>query len=288
MKRFVAAATFVLCALNQAACAAPPLSRSTAEVVRPTASPAVAPTAVPTATAAPTATPRALRKLSYRVTERYPHDPDAFTQGLVYESGRLFESTGLRGRSSLREVDLSTGAVMRRHDVSAPFFAEGLALVGDELIQLTWQESVAFRYSRDSFDERGSSSYVGEGWGLAYDGESLIMSDGSAQLYFRDPATFEVRRVITVTESGAPIDRLNELEWIDGALWANVWQTDLILRVDPADGMVTGYLDLRGLLDPEARENADVLNGIAWDRDRRLLLVTGKLWPTLFALEIDE
>jgi len=223
-------------ALVASACAAPPVPEAAAQAALAAASPTAAPTSTPASVPTATATARSLRKLSYRVAARYPHDPDAFTQGLVYENGRLFESTGLRGRSSLREVDLSTGAVIRRRDVPEPFFAEGLALVGDELIQLTWQESVAFRYSRDAFDDRGSSSYAGEGWGLAYDGESLIMSDGSAQLRFRDPSTFEVRRVITVTESGAPIDRLNELEWIEGALWANVWQTDLILRIDPDDG----------------------------------------------------
>jgi glutamine cyclotransferase len=281
MKAFVSAAALAACVLAATACGAPPIPEAAAR-------PVATSTAPPSATPSPSPTPRALRTLSHRVVARYPHDPDAFTQGLVFERGRLFESTGLRGRSSLREVDMASGAVLRMREVPPPFFAEGLALVGDELVQITWQESTAFRYSRDAFEDRGTWSYAGEGWGLAYDGDSLIMSDGSAQIRFRDPATFAERRVITVTEAGEPVVRLNELEWIDGAIWANVWQTDRIMRIDPSDGMVTGVLVLRDLLEPAARANADVLNGIAWDPERRLLLVTGKLWPTLFALEIVE
>ena len=242
----------------------------------------------PAPSAVATAPSRSVQMLGYRVVMSYPHDADAFTQGLVYTGERLFESTGLRGRSSLREVELRTGNVMRRTDVPAPIFAEGLALVGDELIQITWQEATAIRFDRDSFVERGRWTYAGEGWGLTYDGTRLIMSDGSAQIFFRDPRTFEKIGEITVTVEGNPVVRINELEWIDGMIWANVWQTDLILRIDPLDGVVTGVLDLTGLLPADLRGDADVLNGIAWNPANNHMLVTGKLWPRLFEIEVQE
>jgi glutaminyl-peptide cyclotransferase len=172
--------------------------------------------------------------------------------------------------------------------VPAPIFAEGLAVVGDELIQITWQEATAIRFDRDSFVERGRWTYAGEGWGLTYDGTRLIMSDGSAQIFFRDPRTFEKIGEITVTVEGNPVVRINELEWIDGMIWANVWQTDLILRIDPLDGVVTGVLDLTGLLPADLRGDADVLNGIAWNPANNHMLVTGKLWPRLFEIEVQE
>lgn len=251
----------------------------------PAPTPTVPSTSVPTRAA--TAPPREVRMLSYRVVMSYPHDADAFTQGLVYTGDRLFESTGLRGRSTLREVDLRTGNVLRRTDVPPPIFAEGLALVGDELIQITWQEETAVRYDRDTFAERGRWTYAGEGWGLTFDGTRLMMSDGSARITFRDPQTFDVVGQITVTLQGDPVGRLNELEWIDGMIWANVWQTDLVLRIDPTDGAATGVLDLSGLLSADERATADVLNGIAWDPASGRLLVTGKFWPRLFEIEVS-
>ena len=251
-------------------------------IIPATVTPSPAPTAVVTAPS------RTIQMLGYRVVMSYPHDADAFTQGLVYTGERLFESTGLRGRSSVREVELRTGNVLRRTDVPAPIFAEGLALVGDELIQITWQEATAIRFDRDSFVERGRWTYTGEGWGLTYDGARLIMSDGSAQISFRDPRTFEKTGEITVTVEGNPVVRINELEWIDGMIWANVWQTDLILRIDPSDGVVTGVLDLTGLLPADLQTDADVLNGIAWDAASGHMLVTGKLWPRLFEIEVQE
>lgn len=216
----------------------------------------------------------------------YPHDPEAFTQGLVYTDGALYESTGLRGRSSVRRVDLTTGEVLQRREVAAPYFAEGLALVGDRLIQLTWQENTAFVYDKDTFEPTGVFSYATEGWGLAHDGTQLIMSDGTPVLRFRDPDTFEVTRAVTVTFDGQPIERLNELEFIDGQVWANIWQTDAIARIDPATGAVMGWIDLSGLLSPEERISADVLNGIAYDPAGKRLFVTGKLWPKLFEIEL--
>jgi glutamine cyclotransferase len=275
---------FLILALLLTSCA-----RSSIALPPPTAAPTISPTVTsPAPTPIPAATPvRSVEVLRYRVVMTYPHDVEAFTQGLVYTGDRLFESTGLRGRSSLREVDLPTGRVLRRVDVPAPIFAEGLALIGDELIQITWQESVAIRYDRDTFTERGRWNYAGEGWGLTHDGSRLIMSDGSAILRFRDPRTFEPTGAITVTLDGEPIGRLNELEWIDGMIWANVWQTDLILRIDPSDGMVTGVLDLEGLLSPAQRASTDVLNGIAWNPRNGRMLVTGKLWPHLFEIEVS-
>lgn len=299
-RRFI---SLVLSASILAACAPlPPVAQSPTEPARvvafaaatpttvaatvtPAPTPSVAPTIAPTTIA--TAPSRMVRLLGYRVVMSHPHDADAFTQGLVYTGERMFESTGLRGRSSLREVDVRTGNVLRRTDVPPPIFAEGIALVGDELIQITWQEETAIRFDRDTFAERGRWTYTGEGWGLAYDGTRLIMSDGSARISFRDPQTFDVVGQITVTLEGNPVAQLNELEWIDGWIWANVWQTDLILRIDPTDGVVTGVLDLTGLLSADEQAAADVLNGIAWDPVSRRMLVTGKLWPRLFEIEVS-
>jgi glutamine cyclotransferase len=218
---------------------------------------------------------------TYEVVARHPHDRDAFTQGLVYRNGKLFESTGLRGRSSLREVDLETGAVLRRVDVEPPHFAEGLAELGGRLYQLTWQSRLGFVYDATSFAPTGEFPYEGEGWGLTDDGRSLVMSDGTSVIRFLDPATFAVRRTITVTDEGVPVTNLNELEYIRGEIYANVWHTDTILRIHPRTGQVTGVIDMAGLLPPDGTP-VDVLNGIAYDADGGRIFVTGKLWPALF------
>jgi glutamine cyclotransferase len=220
------------------------------------------------------------------IVRSYPHDRAAFTQGLVYESGRLYESTGLVGRSSLREVELETGRVIRKVDVASPIFAEGLALVGDRLIQLTWQNGVALLYDRATFAKQGELTYRGEGWGLCRDGESLVMSDGSANLTIRRPKDFSIVRTIAVSLEGQPLDHLNELECVDGAVYANVWTRDLIVRIDLASGQVTHRVDAVNLLSPLERNNPDqVLNGIAYDASDKTFLITGKLWPKLFRVK---
>ncbi len=217
-----------------------------------------------------------------QVVQTYPHDPGAFTQGLVLAGGRLFESTGLEGRSSLREVDLATGKVLRQLDVPAPVFAEGLALVGTRLFQISWKHETAFTYDRDTFKKGPSFPYTGEGWGLCHDGRDLVMSDGSARLSFRGPETFRQVREVTVRDQGQPVDQLNELECVGPHVYANVWMTDRIVRVDAKTGAVTATIDASNLLNPAERYGTDVLNGIAYDAATDTFLITGKLWPKLF------
>ncbi|HSR42585.1 MAG TPA: glutaminyl-peptide cyclotransferase [Longimicrobiales bacterium] len=223
---------------------------------------------------------------TYRVVDAYPHDPEAFTQGLVLDDGVLFEGTGLRGRSSLRRVDLETGDVLQRRDLDPDLFGEGITAFGDRILQLTFTSNTAIAWDRTDFVQEGTFSYGGEGWGLTHDGTHLVMSDGTATLTFRDPDTFEIVRQIHVWADGAPVDRLNELEYVDGHVLANVWLTDRIAVIDPASGDVVSWLDLAGILPPEDRPGTDVLNGIAVDPDAGHLLVTGKLWPRLFRIEL--
>ncbi len=222
----------------------------------------------------------------YAVVATYPHDRTAFTQGLVYDNGVLFESTGQYGQSSLRKVQLRTGRVLQRRGVSHTYFAEGLALVGNRLIQLTWKEKTGFVYDKASFRQTRTFTYTTEGWGITFDGTSLIMSDGSATLYFLDPQTFAVRDTLNVSDNGQPVVRLNELEFVNGELFANIWQTDLIARVNLKTGRVIGWIDLSGLLTPVERQRADVLNGIAYDPKGDRLFVTGKYWPKLFEIKL--
>ena len=223
----------------------------------------------------------------YRVVNTYPHDPQAYTQGLLYEDGYLYESTGLNGRSSLRMVDLETGRVLQRATVSANYFAEGLAPWGSTLIQVTWQSQVAFVYDRFSFRLLHTFNYDGEGWGLTQDSKNLILSDGTPNLRFFDPGTFrEVRRIV-VKDHGTPLTQLNELEYVHGEIYANVWHTDRIARISPASGKVLGWIDLTGLLAPgQVTDPEAVLNGIAYDAAHDRLFVTGKLWPKLFEIKI--
>jgi len=230
--------------------------------------------------------------LAWDVVARHPHDALAWTQGLQLDpDGRLYESTGLEGSSTLREVDPVSGAVLRSVALPSDEFAEGLALVDDRLVQLTWREGIAHVWEAASFRELPGFAYGGEGWGLCFDGERLVMSDGSDRLTFRDPATFEALGSVSVTLTGRPLDRLNELECVDGEVWANVWQSDRIVRIDPEGGAVTGTLDLRGLLVAEpapGEPEPDVLNGIAWDADTGTFLVTGKLWPELVQIRVSH
>lgn len=238
----------------------------------------------PVETAAPEAAAQRIgpQRLRVQVVATYPHDPGAFTQGLVLAGGRLFESTGLEGRSSLREVDLVTGKVLRKLDVPAPIFAEGLALVGTRLFQLTWKHGQAFTYDRDTFAKGATFDYSGEGWGLCYDGQDLVMSDGSARLTFRGPTTFRTTREVTARLRGQPVDQLNELECVAGQVYANIWMTDRLVRIDPKSGEVTAEIDASNLLPAAERFGTDVLNGIAHDAKDDTFLITGKLWPRMF------
>jgi glutamine cyclotransferase len=222
-----------------------------------------------------------------RVVETYPHDRRAFTQGLVLRDGVLYESTGLVGQSSLRIVNPRTGQVVRQVQVAAPYFAEGLADVGPRLLQLTWQHGLAFVYDRQTLARTGEFPYTGEGWGLCHSGRALFMSDGSATLTERDPQTFAVRRAIRVVQDGAPVERLNELECVGGDVYANVWTTDTIVKIEAATGRVTARIDATGLLGPMDRLGVDVLNGIAHDPADGTFLITGKLWPRLFRVRFE-
>lgn len=226
---------------------------------------------------------------SYQIVQTYPHDPAAFTQGLIYADGNLYEGTGLYGASSLRRVDLETGEVIQIANLAAQYFGEGITLWDDRLIQLTWRSQMGFVYDRQTFAKLAEFKYPTEGWGLTHNGELLIMSDGTDTLYFLDPHTFEEVKRVRVQDQGTPIDRLNELEYVNGEVFANVWFSDRIARIAPDTGDVVGWLDLTGLLEPDAinGDNPDaVLNGIAYDAAGDRLFVTGKLWPKLFEIEL--
>jgi glutamine cyclotransferase len=223
---------------------------------------------------------------TYTVQHVYPHDPDAFTQGLQYVDGVLYEGTGLNGRSSIRKVALETGQVLQRRAVPQEHFGEGITVLKSQIYELTWQSHVAFVYDKTSFEPRQRFSYAGEGWGLTSDGTNLIMSDGSDELRVIDPATFAERRRVKVTAAGSPVRNLNELEYVKGEIFANIWMTDYVARIAPDTGKVTAYIDLRGLLTEFERARTDVLNGIAYDEAHDRLFVTGKLWPKLFEVRV--
>lgn len=225
---------------------------------------------------------------SYQVVHTYPHDPHAFTQGLIYVDGHLYESTGLNGKSSLRMVDLASGTVLQKHDLPPDIFGEGLTDWGSTLIQLTWTSHKAFVYDRFSFGEQQTMPYEGEGWGLTHDATQLIMSDGTSYLRFLDPKSFRsIRRLRVTDQSGRPVENLNELEWVGGEIYANVWQTDEIVRLSPHTGKVLGRIDLKGIIDKrKLHGEGAVLNGIAYDPKGNRLFVTGKLWPKLFEIKV--
>jgi glutamine cyclotransferase len=224
----------------------------------------------------------------YRIVRVYPHDPKAFTQGLQYLDGFLYEGTGLNGSSSIRKVKLETGEVLQKRDVARAYFGEGITVFKSDLIQLTWESNVGFVYDKATFAPRRTFKYKGEGWGLTHDGTSLFMSDGTDELRVLDPATFAERRRIKVTAAGMPLGRLNELEYMKGEILANVWTTDAIARVSPDTGRVSSYIDLSGLLTRAELASVDVLNGIAYDADGDRLFVTGKLWPKVFEIKIVD
>ena len=218
----------------------------------------------------------------------YPHDAGAFTQGLFFSNGYLYESTGLQGRSSLRKVELKTGKVVMKTDISSEYFAEGITEVKDDIVGLTWTSQVGFVFDKATLKMKQTFSYAGEGWGLAHDGKHVLMSDGTAFIRTLKPGSLEEISRVQVTADGKPLERLNELEWVDGELYANVWGADVIARIDATSGKVIGWIDLSGLLKPEwrAAQPVDVLNGIAYDKQQRKLYVTGKLWPKLFEVAL--
>jgi len=231
--------------------------------------------------------PRQPREYTFKVVNVFPHDPAAFIQGLVYHDGFFYEGTGLYGRSSVRKVRLETGEVLQHADLTSEFFGEGIAIVGNKVFQLTWQSHVGFVYNLSDFKLLRQFSYPGEGWGLTSNGNDIFMSDGSTQIRVLNAATLKETRRFTVRDGATPIDQLNELEYVEGEIFANIWQTDRIARISPVNGKVVGWIDLTGLLSPVFRRQSDaVLNGIAYDATHKRLFVTGKLWPSIFEIQL--
>lgn len=223
----------------------------------------------------------------YKVVRAYPHDPTAFTQGLFFLGDRLYESTGLHRQSTIREVRLEDGKVLRSVSLAPQYFGEGIVNWGPDILSLTWQDGIGFRWNRADFRQKGQFRYPGEGWGLTQDGRNVIMSDGTSELRFLDPATMKERRRVRVTYRGQPVERLNELEWVKGEIFANIWMGRRIARIDPESGRVTGWIDLTDLALENANGDPDaVLNGIAYDARRDRLFVTGKNWAKLYEIDI--
>ena len=224
---------------------------------------------------------------TYQIVNTFPHDRGAFTQGLVFDDGFLYEGTGLNGNSSVRRVALETGEVLKMQTLPGQYFGEGITILQERIIQLTWRSRTGFVYDKESFDLLQKFFYQTEGWGITHDGKRLIMSTGTATLYFLDPSTFERMGQINVFDEHGPVGMLNELEYIQGEIYANVWKTENIARIDPLTGKVTGWISLKGLLSADDLEQpVDVLNGIAYDRENDRVFVTGKLWPKLFEIKL--
>ena len=224
----------------------------------------------------------------YRIVNTFPHDTSAFTQGLFFEDGVLYESTGMYGESRLRKVALETGKTLQSVSLPPHIFGEGAVALGGRIFVLSWLSGAAFVFDPGTFQKKQTLSYAGEGWGLTHDGERLIMSDGTSMLRFLNPETFEEMSRLTVTFRGAPLPHLNELEWVNGEIFANVWMSEAVVRIDPDSGAVTGLIDLRGLRPEESNSIEHVLNGIAYDDESGRLFVTGKYWPSLFEIELME
>ena len=228
-------------------------------------------------------------KYGYEIVNIWPHDSNAFTQGLILMDGKLLESTGQEGFSSLRRVELESGKVLKKVDVPVPFFAEGITVLNGKVYQLTWQHGVGFIYDAQTFELQGEFNYQGEGWGLTTDGQSLILSDGSDRLRFIDPTSFRMTKVINVKDGTLPVGKLNELEYVNGEIYANVWHDDRIAAIDPQSGRVNAWIDLTGLMpEDELRDTEAVLNGIAYDQASDKLTVTGKLWPRVFEIKVKR
>ncbi len=260
-------ATLLILALMLQACSSPPAPSETAT------NPPVS------------SIPHVIPVFKYKIINTYPHDRSAFTEGLVFENGFLYEGTGRIGHSSLRKVALNSGTIVQSRELPAPFFGEGITIYNDndKIIQLTWQSHTGFVYDKSSFEPISQFSYPTEAWGITTDGKRLIMSDGTSTLHFLDPETFLETGNIEVNENKSPVTKLNELEWVKGKIYANVWLTDRIAIIAPETGEVTGWIDLKGLKETQG-ESADVLNGIAYDARDDRLFVTGKLWQTVFEI----
>ena len=224
----------------------------------------------------------------YKIINVYPHDPNSFTQGLVYENGTLYEGTGLKGKSTLKRVDLLSGAPLQVHQLPKTIFGEGITIFQNKIIQLSWRSNVCFVYDKETFQLLKQFNYPNEGWGITSDDKNLIMSDGSKTLTFLDPITFKKIKTIDVYSSQKRVKNLNELEYINGEIYANIWKSDFIVKINPSTGKVTGWIDLRNLLTQVERKRTDVLNGIAYDNEKNRLFVTGKLWPKLFEIELIQ
>lgn len=245
------------------------------------------PTPAPTPTAEITPTPTPPPTYTFQIVNTFPHDPAAFTQGLALDNGVLYEGTGRWGESTVREVNLDSGSVLRTRPLEEQYFGEGITVLNDKLYQLTWQEQTGFIYDSRTFEPLQTFTYPIEGWGITHDGQRLIVSDGTSTIYYWDPNTLQEIGRITVRDHLGPLNRLNELEFVNGEIWANIWLSDLIARISPETGDVLGYIDLTGLLDTSALvQPADVLNGIAYDAAADRLFVTGKLWPALFEIRV--
>jgi glutaminyl-peptide cyclotransferase len=229
------------------------------------------------------------KRNGYKVIHTYPHDREAFTQGLIYDNGVLFEGTGQKTGSSLREVELETGRVLRQHNLDASLFGEGITLYGDRIYQVTWENKVGFVYEKSTFKLINKIYYSTQGWGLTTIDDKIVMSDGTNVLCYYEPEMFTVVSRIEVFDNKKKVDQLNELEYINGEIWANIWMTDLIARIDPVSGKVLAYIDLKGIL-PESDRNSDtdVLNGIAYDKSGERIFVTGKNWPKVYEIRITE
>ena len=235
------------------------------------------------------ADPAPVERCGYRVVQSYPHDTTSFTQGLFWDDGHLYEGTGQYGRSRVARLDLKTGRALAQTKLPSDQFGEGITRWGDQIIGVTWQNGVGNRWTIKDLKRVGTFRYEGEGWGLTMVGDSLVLSDGSSQLRFMDPATMKEQRRVTVRFGGRPLAMLNELETIDGQVWANIWMTDLIVRIDPTSGDITSYVDLTGLKqDAGATGDDSVLNGIAWDARKKRLFVTGKYWPKLYEIALAD
>jgi glutaminyl-peptide cyclotransferase len=233
-----------------------------------------------------TENPKLAPQYSYRVINSFPHDPAAFTQGLVIDEGYLYESTGKNGKSSLRKVELTSGKILNQYNLPDEYFGEGMTIFQEKIIQLTWKSKTGFVYSREDFTPLQQFSYSTEGWGMTHDNSRLIMSDGTANLFFLNPDTFELTGSILIQDGDTPVIRLNELEYINGKIFANIWLTDTIAIIDPQKGKVVSWIDLTGILQVEPGVKTDVLNGIAYDEIQNRLFITGKFWPTLFEIEL--